>query len=241
MLHQISGPATRSTGRFCVALCFFLLVSEPAWAQLRSASVSGSVKVLRKGGGGQHESFANAVVWLSGPLGEPFQSPVIVNQLKKKFRPRVLPVMKGQVVHFTNQDKIEHNVFTRDARQPFDLGRYPNGEYRSVKFDSLGIFKVYCDIHKAMILDVLVVDSPYFAVTDDDGVFSIRGAPSGTQKLNIWHIYGGRHTREITVIDSPLVLEPITITSTKVTRDIEEHKNKKGRAYRKKFYDGRRR
>lgn len=241
MLYQISGLARRSAGRFCLALCFFLLASDSAWAQAGGASVSGSVKVLLKGGGGPHKSFANAVVWLSGPFGEPLPSPVIVNQLKKKFRPRVLPVMKGQVVHFTNQDKIEHNVFTRDSRQPFDLGRYSKGEYRSVNFDSLGIIKVYCDIHKAMILDVLVVDSPYFAVTDDDGVFSIQGTPSGTHKLNIWHIYGGRNTREITVTDRPLVLEPITITSTKVTRDIEEHKNKKGRPYRKKFYDGRRR
>jgi plastocyanin len=223
-------------------LCLVSCLVGGAASEAAGASITGSIKVLRKGGAGEQPSFANAVVWVSGPDGTPSPSPVIVNQLNKKFHPRVLPVMKGQVVHFMNQDKIEHNVFSRDSRNSFDLGRYPRGEYRPVKFDALGIYKVYCNIHKAMILDVVVVDSPYFAVTSEDGVFSIEGVPPGAHTLNVWHIYGGRHKRQITLGDEPLVLEPITVTSTKVTRDVEEHMNKKGRPYKKGFYDeGRRR
>jgi hypothetical protein len=105
----------------------------------------------------------------------------------------------------------------------------------------VGVYKVYCDIHKAMMLDVVVLDSPYYAVTNDEGVFSIEEAPAGSHKLEVWHIYGGRHTQDIAVHGEPIVLEPITVTSTVVTRDLTEHLNKKGRAYPKSFYEKRRR
>jgi plastocyanin len=235
------GASSRETGRLIGLALLLLGLPGFAAAQSGAASISGTVRVLYKGGASERKSFANAVVWLSGPAGAPSATPALVNQHKKKFHPRVLPAVKGQVVHFVNQDKIEHNVFSRDSRLPFDLGRYPKSEYRSVTFGESGVFKVYCDIHKAMILDVVVVDSPYYAVSNDQGVFSIEGVPAGSYELEVWHIYGGRHTLDITLGEDPVVLEPITVTNTIVTRDITEHLNKQGRAYPKSFYEKRRR
>ena len=32
----------------------------------------------------------------------------------------------------------------------------------------------------------MVIDSPYFAVTDDKGNFEIKNVPAGTQKVVVW-------------------------------------------------------
>jgi len=207
-----------------------ILALAPMPGRAAGGSLSGTVKVLKKGGGGVHRDAADAVVWLSGPKSSAPASPVLVNQVKKQFHPRVLPVVKGQVVHFTNQDRLEHNVFSRSGTG-FDLGRYPKGEFRPVTFDKPGVFKVYCNIHKAMILDVVVLENDHFTVTNEDGVFALEGVPPGRYQLNVWHIYGGRHSREVEVSDAPLMLDPITITSTKVVREIAEHLDKQGKRY----------
>lgn len=226
------GPRGFAAAALAVALA--LAAASHAAAEAPPTSVTGSVRVLQKGSDRPHESFADAVVWLSGTTAPAPVAPVTINQLDKKFRPRVLPVVKGQVVHFLNQDPIEHNVFSTDSRNRFDLGRYPKSEYRPVTFDTPGVFKVYCNIHKAMILDVVVLESQHFAVTGEGGVFSIEAVPPGAYQLNVWHIYGGTHTQPIEVAGEPLSLEPIAIRSTRVVRQVEDHLDKDGRRYKKK-------
>ena len=188
----------------CLALLCFPL---SAASQSAGTSVSGSVRVLKKNGKSSYDSFAHAVAWLEGGSSPAPQAPRQVNQLDKTFHPRVLPVVRGQVVHFMNQDNIDHNVFSTDANQPFDLGRYPKGDYRPIAFDQAGIRKIYCNIHKAMILDVVVVENEHFATSNDGGSFVIEAVPSGRYTLNIWHIYGGTHSQEIEVADEPIALD----------------------------------
>ena len=200
----------------------------------KAASVSGSIEVVKKFSDKTHEKSSNAVVWLSGVATPPPTEAITVDQRDKKFLPRVLPVVRGQVVHFLNQDKVEHNVFSTDPREPFDLGRYAKGEFRPVTFDVPGFFRVYCDIHKSMILDVAVLENSYFAVTDEDGVFQIDGVPAGSYRLHVWHIYGGTHERPLAVASEPVALEPIRVKSTKVIRDVKEHLNKQGKRYPKR-------
>ena len=226
-------PNLDSDCRLAVLLPLLLpmLMLAPARAAGAGASVTGTVEVMKKGGAGFHRDADNAVVWLSGPKSTPSSSPVLVDQVKKTFHPRVLPLVKGQVVHFMNQDRIEHNVFSRSGPEGFDLGRYPKGDFRAVTFDDLGVFKVYCNIHKAMILDVVVLENGYFAVTDEDGAFAIEGVPPGSYQLKVWHVYGGSHSRAVDVASEPVMLEPVTVTSTQIVREVTEHMDKAGKPY----------
>jgi plastocyanin len=75
---------------------------------------------------------------------------VAIRQEHERFMPRVVAVTVGSEVEFPNDDPIYHNVFSLSRVKTFNLGRYPRGETRRVRFDTPGIVKVFCDIHSHM-------------------------------------------------------------------------------------------
>jgi plastocyanin len=131
---------------------------------------------------------ADAVVWLEAP-GTPSAAPrpkVVLDQRNLHFYPRVLVVQVGTVVEFPNHDRVFHDVFSfRDGKQ-FELGLYPVGAVKHVPFDRPGLSRVFCNIHPAMAAYILVVDSPYFAVTDRDGRFTLSRIAEGTFTYHAW-------------------------------------------------------
>jgi len=144
-----------------------------------------------------------AVVFLEGAgLREPIMLPdehPRLNQSQMVFRPLVLPVIVGTTVDFPNNDNLFHNVFSYSQPREFDLGRYPKGNVRSVRFDKPGTVKVYCDIHSYMFATILVLENPYFAIPDDEGNFEIRNIPEGTYEFIFWYGRKRLETRRISV------------------------------------------
>ncbi len=110
----------------------------------------------------------------------------ILDQRDLAFHPQVLPILVGTTVDFPNRDNLFHNVFSYSQPKEFDLGRYPTGTQKSVRFDKPGIVRVYCDIHSHMNATILVLENPYFVVPDDQGSFSIKNVPSGTYAVKFW-------------------------------------------------------
>ena len=110
----------------------------------------------------------------------------ILDQRDLMFHPQVLPVLIGTTVDFPNRDNLFHNVFSYSQPKEFDLGRYPTGTQKSVRFDKPGIVRVYCDIHSHMNATILVLENPYFVVPDDQGLFSIKNIPGGTYTVKFW-------------------------------------------------------
>ncbi len=124
-----------------------------------------------------------------------------LNQQQMLFRPLVLPVRAGTTVDFPNNDDLFHNVFSYSQTKEFDLGRYPRGHVRSVRFDKPGVVKVFCDIHSYMYATILVLDNPYFAVPDVDGDYSIDDVPAGTYKLSLWYGRKKVATKSVVVVE----------------------------------------
>jgi plastocyanin len=206
--------------------------------EVHAGSLSGQLQILKKGGRKPLDSGAYAVAYLTGVNSviatPPSDKPVFINQRDKRFSPRVLPLVKGQLVHFYNRDELEHNVFSTAEKNSFDLGRYAKDDFRPVNYNQAGGYKVYCNIHQKMILDIMVLNNHYFALTDDDGKYAINNIPDGDYQLNFWHIYGGKTTLPVKITAAPLVLESISLTSTKVVRNVDKHKNKYGKKYKNK-------
>lgn len=145
-----------------------------------------------------------AVVYLAGAFAA--SAPLPVRQIVQKdfvFNPSLLAVRAGTKVEFPNQDDSYHNVFSFSPAKRFDLGRYRSDE-KPVPFqvfDKPGLITLRCDIHEHMRGIILVLDTPYFVISEADGAYKLAGLPAGSYKLKAW-------------INSRTTLEkPVTLTS----------------------------
>ena len=145
----------------------------------------------------------NVVVYLEGVpagAGEIGRHPkATMEQRAERFAPHVLPVRTGTTVAFPNEDALFHNVFSLSAPRVFDLGRYPRGESKSVRFEKPGVVQVFCHIHSDMSAIVLVLDTPAYTVPDADGRYVLEGVPPGEYTLVAWHERAAPVKRRVTV------------------------------------------
>jgi len=130
----------------------------------------------------------NAVVWLDShrPAPPSDHKRVVLDQRNLEFSPHVLAVQVGATVEFPNHDRVFHNVFSFKDGKRFDLGMYPVGAVRQVRFDQPGLSRIFCNIHPNMAAYVMAVDTPYFAVSDAQGAFTIAGVEPDTYRYHAW-------------------------------------------------------
>jgi plastocyanin len=131
-----------------------------------------------------------AGVWLEAPglHAQPVAKTAAVEQHGYQFASGIVIVPLGAHVAFPNLDPDYHNVFSLSKAKRFDLGRYKADEKPApvIAFDKPGIVQLFCEIHEHMRGTVIVVDSPYFTRTAEDGSFTLTGVPPGTYTLKVW-------------------------------------------------------
>ena len=152
---------------------------------------------------------ANVVVWLEdGPAGTRRDAAQpVMDQRNLQFLPQVLAVRVGTTVKFPNGDRVFHNVFSFKDGKKFDLGVYPVGAVKYVRFDQPGVSRLFCNIHPKMAAYVVAVDSDYFATSNQRGEFRID-APPGTYTYYAWRAGGDILKGRITVADgAPLKVD----------------------------------
>ena len=138
-----------------------------------------------------------AVVYLDGPFPKPASLPT--KQMAQKdltFVISLLPVQVGTKVEFPNLDDIYHSIFSYSPAKRFDLGRYRPEErpIPSEVFDKPGLVTLRCDIHEHMRALILVLNTPYFVVTNPDGGYRLNSLPAGHYTLKAW--INSKTTRE---------------------------------------------
>jgi len=111
--------------------------------------------------------------------------PVVIDQPCCRFVPRVTAVREGQPVLVKNPATIPHNF----AVTALDLNRLmPAGTdftIETVKSRPIPI-QYSCSIHGWMKGYLASFRHPYFAVTDEDGNFTLPKAPAGKYELVVW-------------------------------------------------------
>ena len=138
------------------------------------------------------DEYRNVVIYLKpdNPPTPPARSGNRVFKMVQEgetFIPHVLPITVGSTIEFPNLDPIFHNVFSLSGARTFDLGRYPQGDSKSVTFDQPGIVPVFCHIHSDMSAIILVLDNPWYTVPDSDRHYRISDIPAGSYTLVAWH------------------------------------------------------
>jgi plastocyanin len=155
------------------------------YAPASGATITGRVV------GADGKGIAQAVVFVQAlPAGTslPGQTQrVVMDQIHKTFVPAVLPVTVGSEVHFPNNDQIHHHVYSFSRTKSFELPLYKGEAASPVLFDKAGVVKIGCNIHDWMAAVILVVPTPFFAVTNETGEFTLSGLPPGTYPLVCWH------------------------------------------------------
>jgi len=211
-----------------------------AGSALLAGSVSGKVELrdsqdasVRK-----HMDFSGVVVWLESLTGPPPSAAAPgtarMVQKDKTFTPHVLPIRVGTSVDFPNFDPIFHNAFSNYNGQLFDVGLYPPGTSRSVRFARPGIVRIFCNIHAAMSAVIVVLNTPYFETTQKNGTFELRDVSPGEYSLHFFHERAAQATldsltRRITVSEGSITLPAVAISESGYI--VIPHHNKYGHDY----------
>ncbi len=140
---------------------------------------------------------ASIAVYIDTIAGKTFPAPaqhVLMDQKKMTFVPHVLVVLKGTTVDFLNSDPVGHNVYwpsiSGNRKLAHNLGTWPQGVKKSFTFNDEGAAPLLCNVHPEMSGYIVVVPTPYFAVTDESGHFAIKDVPPGHYTLKSWSEQG---------------------------------------------------
>lgn len=136
------------------------------------------------------EPLPDAVVTLNATGEETVEldnTSAIIDQINKEFVPEVTVVKVGTAISFPNSDDILHHVYSFSESKNFDLPLYKGTPSEPVIFDKPGLVTLGCNIHDWMRAYVVVVDTPYYQISDENGVLAIEDIPIGNYQLEIWH------------------------------------------------------
>lgn len=180
-------------------ICLSVLCGSRAWA--------GRVDVALQA---QGKPIADAVVSLHSPQAAAAvkPAPAVIDQRDTQFQPLVSVIHTGSRVQFPNSDNVRHQVYSFSPAKRFELPLYSGQAAAPVVFETPGVVELGCNIHDWMIAYVVVVDTPYHAISTASGQVAIE-APPGRYRLRIWHPHlpsaSAPVEQDITVGAEPLV------------------------------------
>ena len=167
--------------------------------------------------GGKNE-LKNVVVFIDGQNlgGQVPTNTVVLDQKGCIYTPHVVAMMAGQKFEVKNSDEFMHNVHGLSKESGEFNFPQAGGAVNDVTGKANKVaerYKTKCDVHPWMNAWVVVLDHPFFAVTGDDGKFTIdtKGLKDGEYTLNAWQEKLGTQTAKITVKDGK-VAEPVKFT-----------------------------
>jgi plastocyanin len=133
---------------------------------------------------------ADAIVYatpVSGKLPPQKPATAIIDQIKRRFVPKVSVVQTGTAITFPNKDNFEHDVYSFSPAKKFELHLYHGVPANPVVFDKPGLVVMGCNIHDTMVAYLFVVETPWFAKTDASGHATLDNLPADKYKLTAWH------------------------------------------------------
>ena len=148
-------------------------------------------------------NLANVFVYVKDGLGDRTFNPpaeaVTIDQKGCQYHPHVLGVMAGQPIKILNSDKTTHNIHPSPAsNKEWNESQPPGSAPLDKNFARQEVLlPVKCNQHPWMKMYIGVVKSPFFAVTDKDGKYTIKGLPPGDYTLAFVHEPGEEQTQKV--------------------------------------------
>ncbi len=156
-----------------------------------------------------------ALVYVKDVKGE-FKAPETAAEMDQNgctFSPHALAVMKGQKITFKNGDPVLHNVRANSKiNKAFNIAQPIQGMKRTKSFAEAEIgIQMRCDVHFWRSSYIHVLSHPFFAITGDDGSYTIKDLPAGAYTVEVWHEKLGTQTAQITVTDGETKTSDFTL------------------------------
>jgi hypothetical protein len=152
----------------------------------------------------------------------------LLDQIGCLYEPFVLGVVAGQTFTIRNSDPELHNVHaTPHVNKEFNFGQPLQNQVNQRSFPKPEVFvRMKCDIHPWMFAYIGVLDHPFFAVTDANGIFRLpAGFPAGTYTVGANHVKSGELTQKVNVgegerktLQFQFSLQPHTQSQSRVVR-----------------------
>jgi plastocyanin len=114
-------------------------------------------------------------------------APPEIIQQHQEFSPFVTAVRAGSPIRFPNHDTVQHHVYSLSKPKKFEFPLYNPGQAETIVFDQPGVVVIGCNIHDWMLAYVVVLDTPWFAVTSAEGIAMLRDLPPGGYRTEVWH------------------------------------------------------
>jgi hypothetical protein len=157
--------------------------------------------------GSDGKSLGDVFVYVKDGLGnyiyDPPTGPATIDQQGCRYHPHVFGMRVGQLLEIVNSDPTLHNIHALPkTNTEFNTGQPIQGMKTEHKFTAKEVMVPFkCDVHGWMNAYVGVLDHPYFAVSDADGKFDLKGVPPGTYTIEAWHEKLGTTTKSVTLAE----------------------------------------
>lgn len=184
-------------------LCLLLLVSTQANAQTLRVQVQDA----------DGAPIAGAAVYAKPPQTLPKTKPktVVIDQIDKEFVNHITVLQTGTPVLFPNHDNIRHHVYSFSDAKKFELPLYQGTPSQPVVFDTAGAVTLGCNIHDWMSAYVYVVDTPFFTLTNAQGIAELDLPDGQDYSVAAWHPQLKKAEPEPQAVNTP---RPDTVTLT---------------------------
>jgi plastocyanin len=155
-----------------------------------------------------NKTLRNVFIWIKDGLPRARWTPpaesAILDQRGCIYEPHMLGIMEGQQLEILNHDPVNHNVHAESQVNPaWNESQPPRAEHKFKRFDSAEVlFPVTCSVHPWMRSYIGVSPHPFFAVTGEDGSFTLKGVPPGTYTVEAVHEKFGRKEGKLTLAPS---------------------------------------
>jgi plastocyanin len=128
-------------------------------------------------------------------------TPVTIDQQGCRYHPHVLGVMAGQPIEVKNDDPTTHNIHpTPKDNREWNESQPPQAAPIEKSFAREEIMlPVKCNQHPWMKMYINVVKSPFYAVTDKDGKYEIKGLPPGDYTIAFVQEKLGEQDQKVTL------------------------------------------
>lgn len=155
-----------------------------------------------------NKTLRNVFIWIKDGLPRARWTPPAesakLDQIGCVYEPHVLGIMEGQQLEILNSDPVNHNVHAESrVNAAWNESQAPRAEHKFKRFDSAEVlFPVTCSVHPWMRSYIGVSPHPFFAVTGEDGSFTLKGVPPGSYTIEAVHEKYGRKEGKLTLAPS---------------------------------------